>query len=117
MPARTVVQPPWYCRAPLRQGADIVLHSLTKYINGHIDVLMGAIILLRHDAALRDRPAFLQNAIGALPRAYDYHGPQRVGEGGTAHLNHVRLFLSSSHPRLFSLALSCFDRRTLRFVV
>jgi len=82
MPARTVVQPPWYCRAPLRQGADIVLHSLTKYINGHIDVLMGAIILLRHDAALRDRPAFLQNAIGALPRAYNYHGPQRVGEGG-----------------------------------
>ena len=99
MPARTVVQPPWYCRAPLRQGADIVLHSLTKYINGHIDVLMGAVILLQHDAALRDRPAFLQNAIGALPRAYDYHGPQRVGEGGTAHYHpraHIYFVLTSA---------------------
>jgi len=46
---------------------------------------MGAVILLQHDAALRDRPAFLQNAVGALPRAYDYHRPQRVGEGDTAH--------------------------------
>jgi cystathionine gamma-lyase len=74
---------PFYS-SPLLQGADIVLHSLTKYINGHSDVVMGAIILPQHHDALRDRLAFLQNAIGAVPSAYDSWLAQRGAK--TLHL-------------------------------
>ncbi len=49
---------------PLELGADVVAHSLTKYLNGHSDVVGGALIF--KDAALRDRVAFLQNAVGAV---------------------------------------------------
>jgi cystathionine gamma-lyase len=74
---------PFYS-SPLLHGADIVLHSLTKYINGHSDVVMGAVILPSHHAALRDRLAFLQNAIGAVPSAYDSWLAQRGAK--TLHL-------------------------------
>ncbi|KAH9953805.1 Cys/Met metabolism PLP-dependent enzyme-domain-containing protein [Russula dissimulans] len=74
---------PFYS-SPLLQGADIVLHSLTKYVNGHSDVVMGAIILPQHHTALRDRLAFLQNAIGAVPSAYDSWLAQRGAK--TLHL-------------------------------
>ena len=53
-----------YFQRPLELGADVVAHSLTKYLNGHSDVVGGALIF--KDAALRDRVAFLQNAIGAV---------------------------------------------------
>jgi len=53
-----------YFQRPLALGADVVAHSLTKYLNGHSDVVGGALIFA--DAALRDRVAFLQNAIGAV---------------------------------------------------
>ncbi|VDB92548.1 unnamed protein product [Peniophora sp. CBMAI 1063] len=66
-----------YYSSPLLQGADIVVHSLTKYVNGHSDVVMGAVILPAHHAALRERLAFLQNAIGAVPSAYDSWLAQR----------------------------------------
>jgi cystathionine gamma-lyase len=49
---------------PLALGADIVAHSMTKYLNGHSDVVGGALIV--KDKALLDRLAFLQNAIGAV---------------------------------------------------
>ncbi|KAI0253005.1 Cys/Met metabolism PLP-dependent enzyme-domain-containing protein [Lactifluus subvellereus] len=74
---------PFYS-SPLLYGADIVLHSLTKYVNGHSDVVMGAVILPSHHAALRDRLAFLQNAIGAVPSAYDSWLAQRGAK--TLHL-------------------------------
>jgi cystathionine gamma-lyase len=61
---------PFYS-SPLLQGADIVVHSLTKYINGHSDVVMGALILPEHHHELASRIRFLQNAIGAVPSAYD----------------------------------------------
>jgi cystathionine gamma-lyase len=54
---------------PLDLGADIVVHSVTKYINGHSDVLMGVAALNATD--LYDRLKFLQNAIGAVPSAFD----------------------------------------------
>jgi cystathionine gamma-lyase len=54
---------------PLDLGADIVVHSVTKYINGHSDVLMGAAAL--NDPEIYDRLHFLQNAIGAVPSAFD----------------------------------------------
>jgi cystathionine gamma-lyase len=74
---------PFYS-SPLLQGADIVLHSLTKYVNGHSDVVMGAVILPQHHTALYDRLAFLQNAIGAVPSAYDSWLAQRGAK--TLHL-------------------------------
>jgi len=54
---------------PLALGATAVLHSTTKYINGHSDVVGGAIVT--NDAALADRLRFLQNAMGAVPSPMD----------------------------------------------
>jgi cystathionine beta-lyase/cystathionine gamma-synthase len=54
---------------PLALGATAVLHSTTKYINGHSDVVGGAIVT--SDAALAERIKFLQNAIGAVPSPMD----------------------------------------------
>ncbi|MCC6685891.1 MAG: PLP-dependent transferase [Fimbriimonadaceae bacterium] len=54
---------------PLRLGADIVMHSATKYINGHSDVIMGALAV--NDDALYERLKFLQNAMGAVPSPID----------------------------------------------
>ncbi|TFY52068.1 hypothetical protein EVG20_g10721, partial [Dentipellis fragilis] len=74
---------PFYS-SPLLQGADIVVHSLTKYVNGHSDVVMGAAILPARHAALTERLAFLQNAIGAVPSPYDSWLVQRGAK--TLHL-------------------------------
>ena len=54
---------------PLSQGADIVLHSTTKYIGGHSDVVGGA--LLTNDDGLDEAFAFLQNGAGAVPGPFD----------------------------------------------
>ncbi|PSR87352.1 hypothetical protein PHLCEN_2v5169 [Hermanssonia centrifuga] len=67
---------PFYS-SPLLLGADIVLHSLTKYVNGHSDVVMGALILPAHHTELVEKLRFLQNAIGAIPSPYDCWLAQR----------------------------------------
>ena len=54
---------------PLLLGADVVLHSTTKYINGHSDVVGGA--LITSERKLADELRFLQNAIGAVPSPFD----------------------------------------------
>ena len=54
---------------PLELGATVVMHSTTKYINGHSDVVGGA--LVTSDEALAERIRFLQNAIGAIPSPMD----------------------------------------------
>lgn len=54
---------------PLKLGADIVLHSLTKYIGGHHDVTAGAIIL--NDKKMFKKIKFLQHTIGAIPSPFD----------------------------------------------
>jgi len=54
---------------PLELGADVVLHSTTKYLNGHGDVLGGA--LLTNDVAIHQELKFLQNAAGAVPGPQD----------------------------------------------
>lgn len=54
---------------PLDLGADCVVHSTTKYLNGHSDVVGGVIVT--SDAALADRLRFLQNSIGAVPSPFD----------------------------------------------
>ena len=54
---------------PLTLGADIVLHSTTKYIGGHSDVVGGA--LVTNDEELDTTFAFLQNGAGAVPGPFD----------------------------------------------
>lgn len=58
-----------YLQTPLDLGADIVMHSVTKYLGGHSDVVMGALIV--KDAALAERLAFIQNSSGATPGPQD----------------------------------------------
>ncbi|KZV91925.1 hypothetical protein EXIGLDRAFT_608413 [Exidia glandulosa HHB12029] len=63
---------PFYA-SPLKMGADIVLHSMTKYINGHSDVVMGALVFpsTSRTDAIYERAKFIQNAFGAVPSAHD----------------------------------------------
>ncbi|HUS68448.1 MAG TPA: cystathionine gamma-synthase [Kofleriaceae bacterium] len=58
-----------FFQRPLELGADLVVHSMTKYLNGHSDVVGGAVIV--KDAELHQRLAFLQNAVGAVPSPFD----------------------------------------------
>jgi cystathionine beta-lyase/cystathionine gamma-synthase len=60
---------------PLDLGADYVVHSTTKYIGGHSDVIGGAIVV--KDPALMERIAFLQNAMGGVPGPWDCYLQQR----------------------------------------
>ncbi len=58
-----------YLQAPLTLGADMVVHSTTKYIGGHSDVVGGAIVT--RDESWRDRLAFVQKSAGAIPGPQD----------------------------------------------
>jgi cystathionine beta-lyase len=58
-----------YLQTPLDLGADIVLHSLTKYMGGHSDTVMGALIV--NDDELAQQLAFIQNATGGTPGPQD----------------------------------------------
>jgi cystathionine gamma-lyase len=58
-----------YLQNPLAHGADVVMHSCTKYIGGHSDLVAGA--LITRDAMLADRLRYVQNAVGAVPGAMD----------------------------------------------
>lgn len=53
-----------YLQQPLTMGADIVMHSATKYLGGHSDVILGALVV--RDASLAERLRFIQNASGAV---------------------------------------------------
>lgn len=58
-----------YLQTPLDLGADIVMHSVTKYLAGHSDVVMGAVVV--NDHLLEAKLAFIQNACGAVPGPQD----------------------------------------------
>jgi len=58
-----------YFQKPLIFGADIVVHSATKYLNGHSDVVLG--VLVTNHQQLFEKLKFLQNAIGAVPAPFD----------------------------------------------
>jgi cystathionine gamma-lyase len=60
---------PWVQR-PLEHGFDIVVHSTTKYLNGHSDVI-GGVAVIRKNAELGEKLAFLQNAVGGVPSPFD----------------------------------------------
>ncbi|HXE57955.1 MAG TPA: cystathionine gamma-synthase [Gemmatimonadales bacterium] len=58
-----------YFQRPLEHGADLVIHSTTKYLNGHSDMVGGLVVTRRDDLA--ERLAFIQNASGAVPGPMD----------------------------------------------
>jgi cystathionine gamma-lyase len=59
-----------YIQRPIEFGFDLVMHSTTKYLNGHSD-MVGGIAVVGGNAELRDRLAYLQNAIGAVQGPFD----------------------------------------------
>jgi cystathionine gamma-lyase len=59
-----------YLQRPLDHGFDIVVHSTTKYLNGHSDCVGGAAVV-RADSPFAERLAYLQNAVGAVPGPFD----------------------------------------------
>ena len=59
-----------FVQRPLEHGFDIVVHSTTKYLNGHSDCVGGAAIV-RADSPLAERLAYLQNAVGGVPGPFD----------------------------------------------
>jgi len=59
---------PW-CQTPLDLGADVVMHSATKYLNGHSDVIGG--VLVTRDAELATQIKFLQNSVGGVMGPFD----------------------------------------------
>ncbi len=58
-----------YCQRPLDHGADIVMHSATKYIGGHSDVIGGLLVV--NDADLGEKLQFLQNSVGGIQGPFD----------------------------------------------
>jgi len=58
-----------FFQKPLKLGADIVMHSTTKYLNGHSDVIGGALVM--NDQELYTKLQFLQNAAGGVPGPFD----------------------------------------------
>lgn len=58
-----------YLQRPLELGADIVVHSTTKYLGGHCDVIGGAVVT--SDEGLHQKLKFIQNAVGAVPSPFD----------------------------------------------
>jgi cystathionine beta-lyase/cystathionine gamma-synthase len=58
-----------YLQTPLDMGADMICHSATKYLGGHSDVILGAVVV--NDKALADQLHFIQNASGAVPGPQD----------------------------------------------
>ena len=59
-----------YIQRPLESGFDIVVHSTTKYLNGHSDALGGAAVV-RADKSLQERMKYLQNALGSMSSPFD----------------------------------------------
>ncbi len=59
-----------YVQRPLDHGFDIVMHSTTKYLNGHSDIV-GGVVVVRDDAGLRERMAYLHNAVGSVAGPFD----------------------------------------------
>lgn len=109
-----------YLQTPLQHGADIVVHSVTKYINGHSDVIMGAAAYNSED--LHTRLSFLQNAIGAVPSAFDcflaHRGLKTLhlrARAASTNATAVAIFLSSS-PHVISVNYPGIDSHPQRAI-
>ena len=60
-----------YLQRPLEHGADIVVHSTTKYLNGHSDAIGGAAVVRHGNDELREKLTYLQNAVGGVSSPFD----------------------------------------------
>ncbi len=91
-----------YLQQPLAVGADVVVHSTTKYLGGHSDVVGGFVAL--NDPALAERLAFLQNAVGAVPSPFDCYlvlrGVKTLGVRMERHCGNARALVDMlvDHP-------------------
>ncbi len=93
-----------FLQRPLDLGADIVLHSTTKYLGGHSDVVGGAIVT--SDDEVAERLYFLQNAAGAVPGPFDawlvLRGVKTLGVRMRAHCENARAVAEflAGHPKV-----------------
>jgi cystathionine gamma-lyase len=93
-----------YFQQPLKLGADIVLHSTTKYINGHSDVIGGAVVTSNRE--VYEALKFYQNAAGAVPGPFDcwltLRGLKTLAVRMRQHQENARAVASylSEHPRV-----------------
>jgi len=93
-----------YNQKPLDLGADIVLHSATKYLGGHADVIMGALVMSSKE--IYDQLYFLRSIIGPIPSPFDCYlvlrscktlsvRMKQIGENALAVAKHLE-----SHPKV-----------------
>ncbi|MBL8067264.1 MAG: PLP-dependent transferase [Armatimonadetes bacterium] len=93
-----------YFQQPLSFGVDFVMHSMTKYLNGHSDVIMGAIMTNRTDCY--ERLKFVQNAVGATCSPFDcflaIRGMKTLGVRMRAHAENALKVATwlESHPKI-----------------
>jgi cystathionine gamma-synthase len=93
-----------YLQRPLELGADVVVHSVTKYLGGHSDLIGGAIVA--NDRELLERLRFLQNAVGAVPGPMDCYlamrGIRTLAVRMDAHCRGARRVAEflQSHPKV-----------------
>ncbi len=89
---------------PLDLGADIVMHSVTKYLGGHSDVIQGA--LMMNDSELREKIYFIQKSCGAVPGPMDcflvLRGIKTLGVRMKAHCENGRIIANwlRNHPKV-----------------
>ncbi len=89
---------------PLELGADIVIHSVTKYLNGHSDMVGGAVVV--NDEGLADEMAFIQNATGGIQGPFDaflaMRGVKTLSLRMQAHVDNAQTIAEwlSHHPRV-----------------
>ncbi|MCH9828628.1 MAG: cystathionine gamma-synthase [Gammaproteobacteria bacterium] len=90
---------------PLELGFDVVMHSATKYINGHSDVV-GGLLVVGDNSGLAERLAFLQNAVGAVAGPFDaflaLRGVKTLGLRMQRHCENAQALAEwlKSHPRI-----------------
>jgi cystathionine beta-lyase/cystathionine gamma-synthase len=93
-----------YLQNPLDLGADIVMHSVTKYLGGHSDVIQGA--LMMNDAELREKLYFIQKSCGAVPGPMDcflvLRGIKTLGVRMKAHCENGKIIADwlRKHPKV-----------------
>ncbi|NIM20413.1 MAG: aminotransferase class V-fold PLP-dependent enzyme [Candidatus Latescibacteria bacterium] len=92
-----------YLQTPLELGADIVIHSATKYLNGHSDMVGGVVVL--NDKSYMEKLRFIQNAVGAVPGPFDcwlaLRGTKTLAVRMKQHEENARILAKyiAGHPR------------------
>ena len=100
-------------QTPIQWGADIVVHSATKYIGGHSDVIMGAVMC--NDTAIYEQLKFSQNAVGAVPAPFDcfltLRGIKTLAVRMKAHCDNARIIAHylRQHPKVATVNYPGFD--------